>query len=64
MNLRPIPDELLTRQELAAVMKCSVRTVDQMRADGMPFVPWGRRLVRYRLRESIAWAEQQQRKAA
>jgi phage terminase Nu1 subunit (DNA packaging protein) len=63
-GLRPIPDELLTRQELAAAMRVSVRTIDAMRAEGMPAVTWGRRLVRFRLREAIAWAESHDRKAA
>lgn len=61
---RAVPAELLTRAELAAAMRVSLRTVDAMRADGMPCVTWGRRLVRYRLHESIAWAEDQQRRKA
>jgi phage terminase Nu1 subunit (DNA packaging protein) len=55
--LRGVPDELLTRHELASAMRVSVRTVDQMRAEGMPTVTWGRRLVRFRLREAMEWAE-------
>lgn len=55
---RPVPDELLTRAELAAAMRVSIRTVDTMRAEGMPAVTWGRRLVRFRLREAMTWAEQ------
>lgn len=62
---RPVPDELLTRQELATAMHVSLRTVDAMRAEGMPCVTWGRRLVRFRLRDAMAWAEQQgERRAA
>ena len=61
---RPVPDELLTREELAHAMKCSVRTIDRMKRDGMPCVPWGRRLVRFRLRDALAFAEQYDRKAA
>jgi phage terminase Nu1 subunit (DNA packaging protein) len=56
---RAVPDELLTRAELAAAMKCSVDTIDRMKADGMPYVPWGRRGVRYRFRETLAWAREQ-----
>lgn len=56
-GLRTVPDELLTRHELAAEMRVSVATVDRMKAQGMPAVTWGRRLVRFRLREAIAWAE-------
>jgi hypothetical protein len=62
-QLRAVPDELLTRQELAAVMRSSVSTVDRMKADGMPFVPWGRRGVRFRLRDALAFAEQYERAA-
>lgn len=61
---RPVPDELLTRHELAAAMRVSLRTVDAMRAEGMPAVTWGRRLVRFRLRDAMAWAEAQQRREA
>ena len=63
-QLRPVPDELLTRHELAQAMRCSVSTVDRMRAAGMPYVPWGRRLVRYRLRACMEWAERQWKEAA
>ena len=63
-RFRPVPDELLKRHELAQAMRCSVSTVDRMRAAGMPYVPWGRRLVRYRLRACMEWAEQQWREAA
>lgn len=63
-ELRPVPDELLTRHELAAAMRVSLRTVDAMRAEGMPCVTWGRRLVRFRLREAVAWAERNDRRAA
>jgi phage terminase Nu1 subunit (DNA packaging protein) len=63
-ELRPVPDELLTRDELAKIMRSSVSTVDRMKADGMPFVPWGRRGVRFRLAEALAFAEQYERKAA
>jgi phage terminase Nu1 subunit (DNA packaging protein) len=58
-DLRAVPDELLTRRELAAAMRVSLRTVDAMRAEGMPCVTWGRRLVRFRLRDAMAWADGQ-----
>jgi hypothetical protein len=63
-ELRAVPDELLTRRELAVVMRSSVSTVDRMRADGMPCVRWGKRGVRYRLRDALAFAERYERKAA
>jgi hypothetical protein len=53
-------DRLVTRQELASLMRVSVPTIDRMRREGMPCVTWGRRLVRFRVGEAIAWAEQQQ----
>lgn len=58
-GLRPVADELLTRQELAHAMRLSVRTIDDMRARGMPCVTWGRRRVLFRLREAMAWADAQ-----
>lgn len=63
-TLRPVPDELVTREELAGIMRVSVRTIDRLRNEGMPAVTWGRRLVRFRVRDAMSWAEQQQRRAA
>jgi excisionase family DNA binding protein len=62
-ELRPVPDELVTREELAEIMRVSVPTIDRMKRAGMPAVTWGRRLVRFRVREAMAWAEQQQQAA-
>ena len=55
--IHAVPDELLTRKELATAMRVSVRTVDAMKADGMPCVTWGRRRVLFRLHAAMAWAE-------
>lgn len=63
-ELRPIPDELVTREELAEIMRVSVPTIDRMRRDGMPAVTWGRRLRRFRVGEALAWAEREQRRRA
>lgn len=63
-DLRPVPAELVTRQELAEIMRVSVPTIDRMKREGMPSVTWGRRLVRFRVRDAMTWAEQQQRRAA
>lgn len=53
-------DELVTRQELAKIMRVSVPTIDRMCREGMPAHTWGRRrLVRFRLGEALAWAERQ-----
>jgi phage terminase Nu1 subunit (DNA packaging protein) len=54
-------DELVTRHELAEIMRVSVKTVDRMRREGMPHITWGRRLVRFRVGEAISWADRQQR---
>jgi phage terminase Nu1 subunit (DNA packaging protein) len=62
--IHALPDQLLTRPELAAAMRVSLRTIDDMRSQGMPCVTWGRRRVLFRLRDAMAWAEQQQREAA
>ena len=62
--LRPIRGELVTREELAEIMRVSVPTIDRMRRAGMPAVTWGRRLVRFRVNDAIAWAETQERNAA
>ncbi|WCB92290.1 hypothetical protein DSM104299_00980 [Baekduia alba] len=51
--------ELVTRQELAEIMRVSVPTIDRMRRAGMPHVTWGRRLVRFRVKDALAWAERQ-----
>lgn len=64
MNLRPVSDEFVTRDELAEILRVSVPTIDRMRRAGMPCHRWGRRLVRFRVREALAWAEAKDRKAA
>jgi phage terminase Nu1 subunit (DNA packaging protein) len=62
---RPVPDELVTRSELAEAMRVSVRSVDRLRAEGMPCVSWGMRRTLFWLREAMLWAEAQgERKAA
>lgn len=63
-DLRSIPDELVTRDELAAILRVSVPTIDRMRRAGMPCHRWGRRLIRFRVNEAVRWAEAQERKAA
>jgi phage terminase Nu1 subunit (DNA packaging protein) len=62
-ELRPVPDELVTRQELAEIMRVSVPTIDRMKREGMPSISWGRRLVRFRVRDAMTWAEQQHKAA-
>lgn len=63
-ELRVVVDELVTREELAEILKVSVPTIDRMRRAGMPHHRWGRRLVRFRVREAMAWAEARDGRAA
>jgi excisionase family DNA binding protein len=41
MNIRPITDKLLTRADLAKFLQVTTRTVDNLRAKGMPTVMVG-----------------------
>jgi excisionase family DNA binding protein len=59
-----VADELVTREELAEILRVSVPTVDRMRRAGMPHHTWGRRLIRFRVREAMAWAEARDGRAA
>jgi phage terminase Nu1 subunit (DNA packaging protein) len=52
--------ELLTKKELAAHLKVSVRAIDNWQAQGMPSLCIGR-LRRYRLDEVLAWHDARQR---
>jgi predicted DNA-binding transcriptional regulator YafY len=66
-DIRAIPDELLTRQELADRMRVSVATVDRLRKLGMPVVRFSPGRVCYRANEAMMWAEDrfsEKRKAA
>jgi phage terminase Nu1 subunit (DNA packaging protein) len=55
MSLRSVPSELVSREELASRMGVCVKTVDRMRASGMPSVRWGRRLRRFDPDAAMAW---------
>jgi phage terminase Nu1 subunit (DNA packaging protein) len=52
------PDEILTRQELAAELKISLPTLDKLRAAGLPSETWGLRTVRFRRRKVLSWLAQ------
>jgi len=58
-ELRPVPDEVVTSEELAVLLKVSPSTVKRWRGEGMPWHPWGRRLVRFRVREVMCWLDEQ-----
>ncbi len=53
------PERWVTRQQLAAIMCLSVRTIDSMVEDGMPSDTWGRRTRRFLPSKAIAWARKQ-----
>lgn len=64
-DIRAVPDELLTRQELAERMRVSVATVDRLRKLGMPCVRFSPGRVVFRASEAMMWAEARfERKAA
>jgi excisionase family DNA binding protein len=66
VTLRALPTETryITREQLAERMGCSVKTVDRLKADGMPHVTWGRRLIRFDADEAMRWAANKRRDAA
>jgi excisionase family DNA binding protein len=53
-------DRYLNRTELAAHLGCHPRTVSRMVREGMPAHTFGRRMLRFRLREVEAWLEQRE----
>ena len=67
---RRVHEPLVNRAELAEMMSISVRTLDEMLAEGRrrgdpcPTVTWGRRLSRFRPSEALRWAEAQQNRRA
>lgn len=65
-HLRPIHAEeaLITRGELAVLLHVHEATIDRMREKGMPSIRWGRRLVRFRPSDCLAWLETSEREAA
>lgn len=46
--MRSVPDELLTRKELAAELKISLPTLDKLRKTGLRYITWGRGGIRFR----------------
>jgi phage terminase Nu1 subunit (DNA packaging protein) len=62
--LRPTPDELVTREELARIMRVSVPTIDRLRRKGMPSITWGLRLRRFDASAAMAWAREQEHHGA
>lgn len=58
------PEPYITRAELAARMGVSLSTVDQLRKEGLPWVSWGRRTVRFKASVAIQWAQARERRVA
>jgi excisionase family DNA binding protein len=50
-----LPDEWMTRAELATRYKVHERTIDRWVKQGMPAEKWGRRMVRFSLIEVENW---------
>jgi excisionase family DNA binding protein len=53
-------DEVLTKEELAKLLKTTVRTVDRLRTEGMPFFRIGN-MVRFNKAKVLAWLEEQEK---
>lgn len=55
--LRPVTpvEPLVNRVQMAEILGVSDDTVDQLRKEGMPCIRWGRRMVRFRASEALAW---------
>jgi phage terminase Nu1 subunit (DNA packaging protein) len=51
--VEPLEDPF--REQLAEILGVSDDTVDELRKQGMPCIRWGRRLVRFRASEAVAW---------
>jgi phage terminase Nu1 subunit (DNA packaging protein) len=56
-------EPLSTRAELAEILHVSESTIDEMRKAGMPWIPWGRRLVRFEASACVAWLKNQREAA-
>lgn len=52
-----LKERYVTRAELAHMMGVSVRSVDRLRAMGMPSSTWGIRSRRFLASEAISWAK-------
>ena len=54
-------DEVLTKEELAKLLKVGVRTIDRMRKEGMPYFNIGT-AVRFRKENVFKWVEKRESK--
>lgn len=62
----PVPERetYVTRRELAALMGVSESTVKRMVREGLPSETWGRRTRRFKPSRALAWAREQEGRAA
>jgi len=60
----PVRERYVSRRQLAEIMGVSVSTVDRWVQAGMPSSTWGLRARRFLPSQAVAWARQQDRKAA
>ena len=51
-HLRPDPNAILTRDEVAAWLKVRPRQVERL---GVPYLHFGRKTKRYLLKDVVAW---------
>lgn len=49
LPVRSVPDEILTRRELACRLRVSLRTIDRWVVQGLPSEKWGPRTRRFRV---------------
>lgn len=49
------PNELITKQEVAEKLHCSIRHVERLLKEGLPFVPIGTRKKLYNLASVMNW---------
>jgi phage terminase Nu1 subunit (DNA packaging protein) len=57
-------EPLVTKTQLVDVLGVSEDTIDEMRKAGMPCIRWGRRLIRFRASDCLAWFEEHGREEA
>lgn len=52
-------EEIFTKEELAKFLKTTIRTVDRLRTEGMPFFRIGN-MVRFNKEKVLAWLEERE----
>lgn len=50
-----VMDELVTKQQVADVLHCSIRHVERLLREGLPFIPVGERKKLYNLSSVMNW---------